>query len=767
MRSLLLPAALLLLALPCPAPPTEPARDFVLAVEFPYYLYPRHLWERELVWMRTIGIRTVAFSIPWNWHEPQQGQFDFTGSTSPRRDLVGLVRLLRRLELQAWIRPLRPVKDWVNAGQPAWADARTQRLWLAELEKILATRMQAHGGPVAFIEGPSWSQDAPAPPTPVTAVAATDSTALARSRHALATARGSLLWEEVEDALYPAGWQAPGGAVFRKGAVSLNGDERPSMSALRRDAALLRDWSALLSALHARAAAPKTGTGKPPAGVSAVQLLANTAGHASALSVVNASDKSFSGELRARDFTGKRSILLPPIELGPGQALWLPIEMPLAGGLCRECSAFAKGESIVYATAELQAIEFENGILAMEFAAPRAGEVLLQLSRQPSGPFLAGGRPTEFDWDEKTMRARLPVPAGKGVGSRVRIGLAIEPPETSAFFVNPSRLVIGRKNTVATSYSSEQLAARSRLRLPEGYTAKPTVKSPTEIDYDIDVPADALHGNWVNFGIEADGVVLGRARLQLFRPASVRLPEAAKLHFGAASEMQIDPPLVALDPKATRNLDVIIRNNAPQIQTFTVTASADGWEFLPAKTEISIGAMMERTVSLRAFAKDQRGGLVQARLQLSGGVEMEIPFRIAAVPRGETLAYSLDLDADGVPEWILESPRVRAAFSAWDGGRFVELLWKDTGANFLPEQGGLAGSGAVQVRAVDGALEFKTARWTRTAWLSGSRLTVEQNGALPAETAQPAKKDGVALEIVHDSPQRRTYNLAGDGRTRE
>ena len=30
-----------------------PPPEFVQAVEFPYYLYPRTLWERELVWLKT------------------------------------------------------------------------------------------------------------------------------------------------------------------------------------------------------------------------------------------------------------------------------------------------------------------------------------------------------------------------------------------------------------------------------------------------------------------------------------------------------------------------------------------------------------------------------------------------------------------------------------------------------------------------------------------------------------------------------------------
>ena len=79
-----------------------------------------------------------------------------------------------------------------------------------------------------------------------------------------------------------------------------------------------------------------------------------------------------------------------------------------------------------------------------------------------------------------------------------------------------------------------------------------------------------------NLAIEADGVLLGRARLQLFRPLSVHLADAIKLHFGAEEELAVDPALVALDPKAGRNLDVSLRNNSPQIQSFVVEAQVRG-----------------------------------------------------------------------------------------------------------------------------------------------------------------------------------------------
>jgi beta-galactosidase GanA len=104
------------------APAATPSRtEPVQAIEFPYYLLPRALWERELVWIKGTGIDTVAFSIPWNWHQVGRDSYDFTGQTGPRRDLMGLIRVLRKAGMRAWIRPLPPVEGWLDKGWPAGA----------------------------------------------------------------------------------------------------------------------------------------------------------------------------------------------------------------------------------------------------------------------------------------------------------------------------------------------------------------------------------------------------------------------------------------------------------------------------------------------------------------------------------------------------------------------------------------------------------------------------------------------------------------------
>jgi hypothetical protein len=690
--------------------------EFVQAVEFPYYHHPRGLWERELVWLKNIGIRTVAFSGSPN-----------TPPSDPRADLAGFLHILRRLGMRAWI--------YGGSG---------------ELLSALEPQLEKHGGPIAFIEGPS-NLDAPPPPAPITRLPATAPASLLRSRQAFAGGHGSLLWQEVEDTLEP---------TLRRGVVSFSGDERPGSASLRRNAALLQNWAAILPGLQTER--------KLPGKISALQLLSAGPRGPSAVLISNRGASTLSGPLHVYDPSAARQLIIPKVEIPAGENLWLPVNIPLAGGgLCQDCAAFAPGDRIVYATAELHSIEFENGILACEFSAPAAGEVVIQLSRTPSGPLIAGGHPADFEWDAKNSAVRLAIPAGKGALSRVRIGLATEPPESSAFFGGPARLMIGQANIVSTSYSSETLASRSRLLAPPAYRLKAIPKSPLEIDYEVTVPADApreaTHGEFVTLALEADGVRLGRTRIQLFRPASVRLREAVSLHLGPEAVAPLEPPLVTFDPKAGRELHVAIRNNYASIQNYVVELSGQGLTFLPARSEVSIAVSAEREIAVRVFADDSSSSLREAIIRISGAADLEQRFQALALGRGAAVAYARDLDGDGVEDRIIENQRVRASFSGADG-RWMEWVWKDSNTNLLPESGMWAGSGLgnaqISARAIGTGWELQTSRGRRTISLGpDNRLTVEQDQPLPAEILKPGKRDGVSYTVERLAPNRASYLL--------
>src|SRR5256886_338057 len=120
------------------------------------------------------GVQTCALPI----------SLDLTGQTRPGRDLIGFLRLLKRVGLRAWMRPVPPVKGWIRAGYPRGmeGDQRGLRKWLWDLESALSPLEASHGGPIAMVEGGGGIFDAPAPPQPVREVPARDSRALIGSR---------------------------------------------------------------------------------------------------------------------------------------------------------------------------------------------------------------------------------------------------------------------------------------------------------------------------------------------------------------------------------------------------------------------------------------------------------------------------------------------------------------------------------------------------------------------------------------------------------
>jgi len=211
-------------------------------------------------------------------------------------------------------------------------------------------------------------------------------------------------------------------------------------------------------------------------------------------------------------------------------------------------------------------------------------------------------------------------------------------------------------------------------------------------------------------------------------------------------------------------VDVHIRNNSPEIQSYTIRPAGDGFQFLPAETELSSGAMMDRVQDLRVFPDGVTPGLHDWVLRFSGGARLEVPARFLAIPRGQAVVWSADLDGDGLPEWILENQKARAVFSAQDGGRWLEFVWKDSapnGLNVLPEAGALVGTGPVELRAGEGAVEFSGKDWKRTVRLapSDAKLTVEQSTPLPGETLETGKHNEISLQVSRESATRASYAL--------
>lgn len=591
---------------------------WVESVEFPWNAYPRQLWERELVWLKNIGI--VHISLP------------------PGRDpaqLDEVIRIIRRLDLEADLEG--PVPE---ALQPL---------------------TRAHGGPL--------TDPLPGPPMRISALAPT---ALARSRDLLATGTGALLWTDVEETLDASG--------YHPGAVNFAGDEKPATLAIRRNAQLALYWGKTFPALRA---APGAGVrvatdAAPVTGIVVRQFVGENG--VSLVSVANKSAKSWTGDIKVLYPAAKRFIAVPTISVPAHDVLWLPANVPLtAGPLCKDCSAFATVDHLVYATAELTAMEYENGILAMEFFAPSGGEVILQLSREPSGPLVAGGKPVSFDWDDHTQHARLKIPAGTDAGKHVRIGIAIEPPDSTAFFDSARVLLIGETNPLTAQFSSEAIAQRSRLRIAPIFAVEQEAgKDPLSLVYKIKVPETAVHGDHTDLALEADGMQMSHARPQLLRPSTLRFPDAIDVHLAPASALPLFPATVSVNQRAGRDITVTVRNNAPEIRNFHLEVKAEGLEFLPAKMDIAVGASTARDVSFRVFASDASAGLHTGTAVLSGAVAATEPIQFVVIPQNGTAAFSVNGFS------LIESAKSRASFIP---GHWLEFVNKENNQNLLASGG--------------------------------------------------------------------------------
>jgi hypothetical protein len=93
----------------------------LFAVDFHYFRIPREQWELMLSRLKQMGINAVTITLPWCFHEFQRGTIDLRGTTSARRDVVGLLNLCTLFHLHCILKP-GPYTDGGVLGQgiPAW-----------------------------------------------------------------------------------------------------------------------------------------------------------------------------------------------------------------------------------------------------------------------------------------------------------------------------------------------------------------------------------------------------------------------------------------------------------------------------------------------------------------------------------------------------------------------------------------------------------------------------------------------------------------------
>lgn len=94
---------------------------FLNSGEIHYFRIKQSLWDKHLEAVKEAGLFAVSTYIPWAWHEPEKGLFDFDGTTSPERNLKLWLQKCKSHGLFCIVKPGPFIlAEFRGAGLPDW-----------------------------------------------------------------------------------------------------------------------------------------------------------------------------------------------------------------------------------------------------------------------------------------------------------------------------------------------------------------------------------------------------------------------------------------------------------------------------------------------------------------------------------------------------------------------------------------------------------------------------------------------------------------------
>ncbi|MBI2118615.1 MAG: beta-galactosidase [Elusimicrobia bacterium] len=94
---------------------------YLYSGEIHYFRIPQKYWKDHVRKAKAAGLNCVSSYIPWNWHESEQGKFDFEGKSHPQKNLIAFLKEVKKADLYFSAR-VGPVSnaELVNEGIPGW-----------------------------------------------------------------------------------------------------------------------------------------------------------------------------------------------------------------------------------------------------------------------------------------------------------------------------------------------------------------------------------------------------------------------------------------------------------------------------------------------------------------------------------------------------------------------------------------------------------------------------------------------------------------------
>jgi beta-galactosidase len=138
-------------------------RTFLVSAGLEYARIPHQLWYDRLLRLKRAGFNCVEVYTFWNFHEPKEGMFDFSGD----HDLDAFLKVVKQLDMYSIVR-VGPYycAEWDFGGYPVWLKFKENMLvrspdpvfekyvdrFFDKLIPIVATNQINHGGSVVLVQ---------------------------------------------------------------------------------------------------------------------------------------------------------------------------------------------------------------------------------------------------------------------------------------------------------------------------------------------------------------------------------------------------------------------------------------------------------------------------------------------------------------------------------------------------------------------------------------------------------------------------------------
>jgi hypothetical protein len=421
----------------------------------------------------------------------------------------------------------------------------------------------------------------------------------------------------------------------------------------------------------------------------------------------------------------ERSIQLPQLTLPPRESLMLPLRIPLNQILVQTGVPLESTDEIYYATEELTHVAYDATTLSLEFTAPQDGEVALRLSRRPQSAEVDGetAKTREADGLFVIAMAKAKAP---NFERRVEIKYPREVP--SIHFVNGHTWLRDTKNNAivrvdnpgASPLEGDLELSAGPLQASQHIAVRVPEHASSQIIFRVGVPEDVAEGLVANLTAILHGA--GREDVSAGAEVTVHAPWTATVQasLGATFPLREDqvipiihPLLASVNLPGVAEFQVRVKNWSDQAREATLAISGSDLDITSSSARLELPAGSEKIVAFTA--NPLKGtGLYHFFVTVDGdNLHWVEEVAVAAVARGEALAYKFDYDRDGFDDVILENQQLRCFVSPHAGGRSFALVRKDSNDNGFDSVGGMRDNFTTRFEPPDmhGLPDWTTEKW--------------------------------------------------------